>query len=273
MTALATETVWRERLDRIPNAVDAIHLPDAVGDDIDQDREWCEVVVEGEERRIRFHDYDEVFGIPGLYERLFYETLKCCSPSCVVRLLEDVARDFDEEPNDFRVLDVGAGNGMVGDELQSIGVDKIVGVDIIDEAKKATLRDRPEVYDDYVVADLTDLPEQKEEQLCEHRLNCLTTVAALGFGDIPPAAFLKALHLISTPGWVAFNIREDFLHERDNSGFSRLIRHLCREEYLQPQSYRRYQHRIAVSGEPLHYVAFIARKMKDLPGELLEEWK
>ena len=58
----------------------------------------------------------------------------------------------------LRVLDVGAGNGMVGEELDRMGARHIVGVDIIPEAKEAAERDRPGVYDDYFVVDLTDVP-------------------------------------------------------------------------------------------------------------------
>ncbi|MGH3822900.1 MAG: methyltransferase, partial [Pseudonocardiaceae bacterium] len=58
-----------------------ILLPEVGHDpDLAQDEEWCEVVVEGERRRIRFHDYHEIYSIPGLYERLFYDTLGCESP-------------------------------------------------------------------------------------------------------------------------------------------------------------------------------------------------
>ena len=96
-----------------------------------------------------------------------------------------------------------------------------MGIDIFQEAKEAAERDRPGVYDDYLVRDLTDLPEPDEERLRQRNFNCLVTVAALGFGDIPPAAFVKALDLIDTPGWIAFNIKEDFLCERDDTGFCR----------------------------------------------------
>ena len=54
------------------------------------------------------------------------------------------------------------------------------------------------------------------------------------------------------------------------TGFSGLIRRLNRDGYIQTLCYRRYQHRISVSGEPLFYVAVIARKLKDLDCELLE---
>ena len=269
MQELATDVIWQNRLERIDSEVDDIRFIDTLNG-VDQDEEWCEIVANGEKRRIRFHDYADVFRIPGLYEELFYDRLECCSPSYVVNLLESVVREYGECPDELRVLDVGAGNGMVGDELQALGVQSIVGIDIIQAAKEATNRDRPDVYDDYRVTDLTDLPEPEEKNLRRMKANCLTTVAALGFGDIPPLAFAKALDLIDAPGWLAFNLKESFLREQDESGFSRLIRRLNREGYIQTLCYRRYQHRISITGEPLFYVAVIARKLKDLDCDLLE---
>ncbi|MBI1371983.1 MAG: methyltransferase domain-containing protein [Phycisphaera sp.] len=261
---------WRLRVAEIDSEFDELRLPSGADDGVSQDKEWCDLVVDGQTRRIRFHDYHDVFKVPGLYEHLFYHTLECCSPTRVTRLLADVLLDHRDCPDDLHVLDVGAGNGMVGDELDARGVQKIVGIDIIPEAREATLRDRPGLYHDYLVTDLTNLPERDEETLRKHQFNCLTTVAALGFGDIPPRAFVKALDLIETPGWIAFNIKEDFIHERDASGFCRLIRRLARDEVIQPQAYRRYPHRLSVAGEPLHYVGMVARKLRDVPDDMLE---
>ncbi len=256
-------------METIDSVVDSIHLPD-VDHSINQDQEWCEAIVEGDKRRFRFHDYGRIFQVPGLYEQLFYAELKCSSPSRVVRLLAEMMHDFGGKARTMRVLDVGAGNGMVGDELAARGAPFVVGIDILSEAREATLRDRPGVYDDYRVVDLTDLGEAEEHRLRSYSLNCLTSVAALGYGDIPPAAFTKALDLIDTPGWVAFTIKEDFLAEEDTTGFSRLIRWLSRERVLQIQAYRRYQHRVSMTGQPLYYVAMIARKQCELPDVLLE---
>ncbi|MCA9076253.1 MAG: hypothetical protein KDA93_14585 [Planctomycetaceae bacterium] len=275
MTLLASDAIWRKRFEKIDSSVEDLRLPGTESEtsDVDQDGEWCEVRVDGTWKRVRFHDYDEVFEVPGLYEMLFYENLECCSPSCVVNLLREVAEDFGDDLSDFTVLDVGAGNGMVGDELAASGVDQVIGVDLIEEAKEATHRDRPGVYDEYLVTDLTDLPETHEETVRQQKPNCLTTVAALGFGDIPPAAFLKAVDLISDQGWLAFNIKESFLHEDDDTGFCRLIRQLSRERYIQTQCLRRYQHRLSIAGEPLHYVAMIAKKLRPLDDEILSQWQ
>jgi SAM-dependent methyltransferase len=231
----------------------------------DQDEEWCEVRHEGEVKRIRFHDYAEVFSIPGLYERLFYDELECDSPRTVCSLLDGALRDSDVPAAELSVLDLGAGNGMVGEELAQLGADTIVGVDIIEEAAAATARDRPGVYDDYRVLDLTDVDEADRRELRDHGFNCLTTVAALGFGDIPPEAFATAYELVEEDGWVAFNIKEDFVTPGgDSTGFSEVIRGGLADGALELAADHRYQHRLAADGEPIHYVAMVARKRGEL---------
>lgn len=244
---------------------------EARADDLDQDQEWCEVELPGGTERVRFHDYDRLFSIPGLYERLFYTELKCDSPVVVRRLLETRLREADVAPSSMRVLDLGAGNGMVGEELQRMGASALVGVDILPEARMAADRDRPGVYDDYVVQDLTAEGADELEVLSGFRPNLLTTVAALGFGDIPPRAFATAFGYIARDGWVAMTIKDDFLTVADDSGFSRLITRMHAEGVLEVEVDHRYQHRLAVSGEPLHYHAYVARKRGDVPAEWLDD--
>lgn len=264
------ETVWKERLSAMDTSIEAIQLPGKSEERLAQDEEWCVVTVEGSEKRIRFHDYAAIYEIPGLYEGLFYDRLECISPYRVTRLLAEVMRERGQSPEDLRVLDLGAGNGMVGDELQSLGVKTIVGVDIIPEARAAAMRDREGIYQAYFVTDMTDLPKDDAQRLVSKELNCLTTVATLGFGDIPPKAFSTALSLIATPGWLAFNIKEDFLQEREDSGFARMVRELSRLGVIRIEAYRRYRHRLAIDGRPLYYVAMIASKRKEVPLRLTE---
>jgi len=250
-----------------------VRLPEVNGDAPDQDAEWCEVKVDGELQRLRFHDYAEIFSIPGLYEQLFYEKLECASPETVRGLLEDVLEERRTPPGDLVVLDVGAGNGMVAEELSDLGAGSIVGVDILEEAASAAERDRPGVYDDYRVVDLTDPPLHDDAALAAAGFNCLTSVAALGFGDIPPAAFAQAFDYVEDGGLVAFTIKERFVQPReDESGFSRLIRRMHEQDMMQTLVEHRYRHRFSVSGEPLHYLAYVAEKQSaDSASELLPE--
>ena len=236
---------------------------------LQQDEEWFEVQQDGQWRRLRIHDYDQVYNIPGLYEAVVYRVLKCISPTVVVTALRDAVINNGESPEGLRVLDFGAGNGMVGVELRNIGVESVIGSDIIPEAMTATARERHYAYDDYVVADFTALTPAQMQHLRKERLNCLVVVAALGFGDIPSAAFLTALDLVESPGWIAFNIKEDFLETTDTSGFAGLLQQLAAEGILQRESFRRYQHRISFTGEPLHYGVMVARKLEDVPAHFL----
>jgi SAM-dependent methyltransferase len=247
-----------------------IRFPACNGATVDQDEEWCEVLLDGHWRRIRFHDYHEVYAIPGLYEQIFYNELSCDSPRTVCSLLERQLDVAGADPADLRVLDVGAGNGMVGAELQKLGAGAVVGVDIIEEAEMAAERDRPGVYDAYYTVDLTAMPASVCRDLDDRRLNTLVTVAALGFGDIPPQAFAEAFNLISDEGWVAFNIKDRFLEERE-SAFARLIRRMLEEGVLSQRDETRYCHRLSVHGDPLHYIAIVAEKHGELPQGLVAE--
>jgi len=241
-----------------------IRFPQGAEARYDQDEEWCEVRLDGEWRRLRFHDYHELYTIPGLYEQLFYEELECDSPRTVCELLSEHLEAADHKPEDLRVLDVGAGNGMVGEQLKEMGAGRIVGADIIEEAAEAAERDRPGVYDDYKVIDLTNIPDPEMRELTEIDFNCLTTVAALGFGDVPPDAFAAAYNLVQDGGYVAFNIKEDFIDGQDDSGFNRLIRNSVKEGCLELEAERHYRHRLSVAGEPLNYLAVVAQKRRNL---------
>jgi predicted TPR repeat methyltransferase len=228
--------------------------------DADQDAESCVVVLDGQRRRIRFHDYDEIYRVPGLYEHLFYDVLDCRSPEVVVGLLHEQLQAGDHDPADLQVLDLGAGNGMVGERLAAIGCGTVVGVDILPEAADATERDRAGVYTEYVVGDLTAPSAEVRDALGRYRFGVMTTVAALGFGDVPPDAFGYAFDLLVPGGWLAFCIKEDFLADDEPSGFARLIRQLIERGDLEVLAERRYRHRLSAQGDPLHYVAMIARK-------------
>ena len=69
----------------------------------------------------------------------------------------------------------------------------------------------------------TDLTPGEERHLAAARPNLLTAVAALGFGDIPCKAFVTAYDAVADGGWIAFNIKADFLEAADRSGFAELV--------------------------------------------------
>lgn len=249
-----------------------IQFPPIKTGHLDQDEAFFYLIQDNVKEKFLFHDYDKIYRIPGLYEQLFYERLKCVSPKKVTEALKHVIDVNKENFSEMRVLDFGAGNGMMGEEIKKIGVSRLVGVDILEDAKNATERDRPGIYDEYFVRDFTRLTEEDKEEIKSWNLNTLITVAALGFGDIPPLAFLEALNLINNEGWVAFNIKETFLNIADSSGFSQLIKELIFSEYLNINHLERYRHRISIEGQPLYYFSIVCWKSKDVPEKIIEKY-
>jgi len=224
----------------------------------------------GVQTNVRFHDYDAIYSRPGLYEQLFYDRLKCQSPEKVVAILRHAMTDEPWLFNELRVLDLGSGNGMVGEELQKFGVARLVGVDISAPAAMAVGRDRPGVYDDYHAMDMSNMSATQREHLAGWRFNCMVSVAALGFGDIPVRVFAEAFNLVDDGGFVAFNIKETFLDDRDTSGFSVFIKTLILSEYLDIYHMERYRHRLSIDGQPLYYFGVACRKACAIPLEMLE---
>jgi hypothetical protein len=233
-----------------------VRFPSAAAGELSQDEEWCEVLLDEGWKRIRFHDYGEIYSIPGLYEHLFYERLRCQSPAVVGRLLAEAVQAAGGDPARLPVLDLGAGNGMVGEALGEHGFESITGVDISPEAAEATERDRPGVYAAYHVCDLLDPPGE----LLERPFGAMTSVAALGFGDVPPEVFTAAFDLVEDGGWIAFTIKQDFLDAQDESGFAALITGMLDGGAIEERERRRYEHRLDVNGDPIHYVAIAGVK-------------
>ena len=221
-------------------------------------------------RKLLFHDYDEIYQIPGLYEQVFYDRLKCTSPNKVTAILESSIKQSPDNFTELRVLDLGAGNGMMGEELKKRGISRLIGVDIIPEAYEALIRDRPGVYDAYYVEDFCKLNKEKREEIESWQCDCMVTVAALGFGDIPTEAFVTAFNIIKNEGWIAFNIKDTFLDASDETGFSKLIRELIFSKYLDVYHIERYRHRLSIDGEPLHYFAVAGRKNAAISQEFLQ---
>lgn len=228
---------------------------------LDQDEEWIILISEGRSEKIRLHDYEKFYKVPGLYEEVLYDRLQCSSPRVVCSMLKK-EMEKSEEATELRVLDFGAGNGMVGECLkETIGFETLVGVDIIDEALEATHRDRPGLYDDYYVMDFCQLEEYDEERLKKWDFNALITVAALGYDHICTHAFVNAFNLLDDNTWIAFNIKDRFLSEEDDSGFNQVLGNMM-DDSLSVLHNKRHCHRLSLAGDPLHYNAILGKKIK-----------
>ena len=238
---------------------------------LDQNEEWFEFDVNGRSRTLRIHDYADLYRVPGLYEALVYDKLACKSPQRLAQLFAAVLTDWRIGADDLRVLDLGAGNGIAAEEFRKLGVHHFVGLDLLPEALLAADRDRPALYADYLVTDLCSMSENNLTRLEQHGLNCLLTVAALGFDDIPPEAFGTAFNSIARKGWLGMTIKENFLESDDESGFARLIKGMIDQQIIEIQAHQRYCHRLSITGERLCYMTVVARKTRDIPASLLDQ--
>lgn len=247
-----------------------IRFPAADCRDLTQDEAFFYLFENGKKHELRFHDYDQIYQRSGLYEQLFYQRLRCSSPTKAAELLSKVLLNNNEHINGLRVLDLGAGNGMVGELLDAA---RVVGIDISEAARIACERDRPHAYDAYYVKDLSRPDQATLAELQRWRFNCMTCIAALGFGDIPVPAFAHAFNLVSDEGWVAFNIRDTFMNEGDRSGFSRLIKHLLAIDTMELHHLERYRHRLSSEGDPLFYYMLVARKHSAIDERLIAEFQ
>src|SRR5581483_7502707 len=106
------------------------------------------------------------------------------------------ARRVDLEPERLRVLDIGAGTGLVGQLLRELSFSEVIGLDALSDARDACLRDRPGVYSDYLVGDLADPAPELSRRLHAHRPSALIAAGAFGGTHAPPSALSNALALL-----------------------------------------------------------------------------
>lgn len=282
-----------------------IQFPQRNEDEVAQDEEWCEVVNGDVVTRVRFHDYAQTFSIPGLYDQLFggaNSETKCISPQVMAELLKENLHHVGKHESSvtngknaakLRVLDFGAGNGMIGEEVRLLvgshedkdlaGSTLLVGFDILPEARMATERDRPGVYDAYIVADIRNYikgPRDEPESISLGEFNVLVSASALAFGDASASAFRAAISLVQNGGLVLFNLKSDLLiHElsypdasedkgvgsgSSDTGFSELVQQAVDDGKMKIIARKIYCHRFSVTGKPIFYVAVVAIKHADL---------
>lgn len=226
--------------------------------------EWIEFGPQDARRRIGFHDYAELYAVPGLYERVFYEELGMCSAAEVVDLLAEILEVEGVDPADLRVLDFGAGNGAGGEQLRAIGVGSVVGLDLEPAAAVAARRDRPGVYDDFLVMDVGTATPEELEALAGRGFNCLVAIAALGFGHVPAAVLERALALVPSGSLIAFPIADELLPDRADAearatGYPDLLEGLLDGRLARSVAERPYRHRVTTTGEDHLALAVVAR--------------
>lgn len=214
--------------------------------------EWIEYGPPEDRRRVGFHDYATLYAVPGLYDRVFLEELGMCSAEVVVELLGEGLRALGRDGREERVLDFGAGSGLGGALLRrELGIGGVVGLDVEPEAARAAERERPGVYDDYLVADLASAPATYDE-LAAHRFTALVAVSAIGVGHIPLELLADTIErLVPRGGLFAFAVADQLL-----PGF---LDELLARVGAERLGTRSYVHRRRVDGSPHDATAVVAR--------------
>jgi hypothetical protein len=230
------------------------------GADGDQTQEALVVTyADGSSERFRLHEYSRVYALPGLYEEVVQHRLECASPSKLAELVVSCARDGGVEPGELGVFDLGAGNGVVGEELQARGVVRLVASDNIAAARDAALRDRPGLYAEYLVGDTDDLP-QVGALIRTQRLNCLVVAGALGLGHISAGSFHRLWSAFRGDAWFAVSVNEDLVQPEASDFGDYLAEFERRGDWGEIVVRERFRHRLTMAGDPIHYVAIVARK-------------
>lgn len=242
----------------------SLRLPWVPGSTFEQDTAFFLLEENGETKEIRFHDYAEIYRRPGLYELLFYDRLKCQSHEVIVAMLESAIGETSDQMNSMRVVDLGAGNGLVGEKLREAGVARVIGLDVLPEAAIAAARDRPNVYDEYLVGDLATDGQGLLNAIQRWEPNAMVCVAALGFADIGVTGFTTLFNALDPGSWVAFNIRDKFVMSGDDSGLANMIWKLVMGDSFELHAVRRYRHRYSIQGEPIFYYGVVGRKLQDV---------
>ncbi|MGI8903578.1 MAG: hypothetical protein ACR2IP_07970 [Solirubrobacteraceae bacterium] len=224
--------------------------------------EWVEFGPAANRVRVGFHDYGAIYAVPGLYEAMFYETLGMRSTSEVVALYAKTARAAGIAFADQRVVDLGAGNGLGGEQLRALGVGSLIGLDVEPMAREAALRDRLDVYDDYLVADLVAPTALQLDTLKQFAPTAVLALSAVGIGHLPPRALDRALALLPTGGLFGFAVTPTLVaNSKDDhgraSGFPAYLDALWKRADLLTEA--SYVHRKRPDGSDDLAIAFIGQ--------------
>jgi hypothetical protein len=211
---------------------------------------------DGTVEEVALHDYARVYALPGVYEQIVQEDLGCRSPAQVAQMLARALAALGRDRADTRVIDVGAGNGVSGEALRAIGVEVVLGTDVVAEARAAALRDRPGVYGEYLTLDLAALSAEQAEHVRSLRAGALTCVAPVGAarGMVPPEAIAAGCRLLCGEPLLV-SLHDPRHGEPDPLGARFFAERVGAEATL--LDHERYLHRFLVTGAPYELEASV----------------
>jgi SAM-dependent methyltransferase len=214
---------------------------------------------DGRDEELALHDYERLYSIPGLYEEIVQSQLGCRSPQVIASMLALACERIGWAPSQTRVLDVGAGNGISGEALSAHGIQPVLATDVLASARDAALRDRPGLYEAYVVTDLIDLPLDQVDAIRARECNALVCVAPVGDGPqyVPADAIASAADLLAPDALLAY--MRDAGDEPDALSAEMMAARVAGFRSFEELERRRYVHRHTVNHEPILMDAVLGR--------------
>jgi hypothetical protein len=214
---------------------------------------------DGRTEELRLHDYERVYALPGLYEEVVQRMLDCRSPEEIASMLAAATDGLGWERSQVRVLDIGAGNGISGAALAALGMRPVMATDLEPAAREAALRDRPDVYDAYLITDLVALSPSQGRTIAALAANALACVAPVGDGPqhIPSAALITAASLLAPDAVIAY--MRDATDQPDLVTERMWLQGLEGVTRAQELTRRRYRHRYTVNRQALQMEGVVWR--------------
>jgi hypothetical protein len=215
---------------------------------------------DGTVEELRLHDYERLYSLPGLYEEIVQERLGCQSPGQIAAMLAAAVDRVAWNRARIRVVDLAAGNGVSGEALAAHRLRPVLGTDIVAAAAAAAVRDRPAVYDGYLVLDLLALSVGEQRAIRELGANAVSCVAPVGehWQQLPPAALAAAVALLEPDALVAY-MHDPSFGTPDPITAEFWAQQLGAAGQAVQLERRRYVHRYTVNGSPFEMEGVVWR--------------
>lgn len=230
----------------------------SIDEGISQREEFFFATIDGQRKQISIHDYKTMYQYPLLYDVVLYLTLKCETPQEICRVLKESLQKKSFDPQNLKILEIGAGSGAFGESLKNqVGIKKLIGLDIEPLAEKATSRDRKDLYDAYFVLDLTKMTSSDKSALIQEDFNCIALASAAGFGNhIPVEGFEAAFNLLKKDDWFIYHVKRD-QKDQESIDLCKWIDRKIDEGKIELVSKESCFHRKSINGQDIFYDVII----------------
>ncbi|CAH3132347.1 unnamed protein product [Pocillopora meandrina] len=142
------------------------------------------------------YDEDIVRGAHLIYHKPLAESLH--------KALKEIYQD--KPMNQIKIIDAGAGTGLIGVELKKLGYTNLCALNI--SAEMLTEAKKKEVYTEFICMSLNGQPIP---QIKSRQFDALICGGALITGRIGSSAFVEMIRMVQTDGVLCFNIMKEEL--------------------------------------------------------------